>query len=193
MSKQNLLFLTVAVLIFISGYLAKTIVYLKNEKDDLFYVKDTSENVSTKSQLPKNIQENLNDKIILNILNRETFSGIDDKYKKPIEGNIYFSLHINVKNKSNFNLHGGGNAHSFIFQIITSDGYTINAENDPSRVWQDNRLTWNIDYLSPNENGKGWVVFSIPLDSVPKHLFFNVQSYNNPHSMSGIGRIKIPL
>lgn len=193
MNKQKLLLISVAIFMFICGYLTNTIVNMTNKKTDLYYSGDIPETIKNQTLTSQNAQENINDQIVLDILDRESFYNIENQYVKPVIGNVFFALHIDIVNKSSFNISGGGSDYHSTFQIITSDGYTIQAENTSSEAWKQNRLVWNVDYLSPNEKGKGWIVFSIPQNTSPKYLIFNINKYNSPHSLTGLGRLKAPL
>ncbi|MBF0229863.1 MAG: protein kinase [Desulfamplus sp.] len=151
------------------------------------------ETTKLQTQASKSPQENINEQIILNILGRESFYTIENKYVKPAAGNVFFALHIQLFNKTNFNISGGGSDYHSTFKLVTYDGYTIMAENTSSDAWRKNRLVWNVDLLAPNEKAKGWIVFSIPENTVPKELTFTIDKHNSSYSFTGLGTLKIPL
>lgn len=70
------------------------------------------------------ILENIN----ISILEEEMVDHID-KYINPGENRVFHSFLIEITNSSPIIIYGGTADCSFVFKILTSDGYTINAIN----------------------------------------------------------------
>ena len=131
--------------------------------------------------------------VMVKVLKTERFTSIDNQYEKLGKGRIFLALLLTITNNSDNIIDGGGSDYHSTFNLKTTEGYTIEAENTSSDAWRKDRMVWNADLLSPGETGKGWVVFSVPESATIEYLIFKVDRYNGPHSFTEIGMLKIPL
>jgi len=140
----------------------------------------------------QNQTKNLND-IKLAIESDESFLEIENSYEKAGDGKIFRAFLISIENSSNYNLDGGSSDYHATFSVTTSDGYVIKAINTSSSAWRENRLVWSVDVIPEGQLKKGWIVFSVPIDSDLKTLTFNVNEQHSPHHITGIGAIEVPI